>query len=931
VPAAADPLQSLVFQDSRKEHSMVRRPTWFPSLLGLLCVGAFAAGLSAQQPPPAVSQGVVTPDDPVPGLQAPDQGPGNNQSDDAVQPFPFAGGNGRGRGGPRPYNQVITNEARTDDGIFKVHRVGDSVYYEIPKSELGKDFLWSTRIKKTTLGAGYGGQPIDDRVVRWEQNGNRVYLKMVNYDLVADPKKPIAQAVADANNPTILRAFPVAAISPIGNLVIDVTQLLLTSVPELSVAEVLGGAVDQQRTYIEKVVSFPQNINVQVTQTVSAGRGGAAGGRGLLRGSGGTVVLFHSMVKLPETPMTPRLYDERVGYFTTSQYDFGRDEPKAVERDYILRYRLEKKDKTAALSEPIKPIVYYIDPATPTEYVPWIKKAIEAWQPAFEAAGFKHAIIAKEAPSRTEDPDWDPEDVRYSVIRWLPSTTENAEGPNIHDPRSGEILEGDIQLYHNVQNLAAMWYFTQVGATDPRAARLPLPQDLMGRLVEFVVTHEIGHTLGLRHNMKASSLYTVEQVRDKEWVKENGHTPTLMDYARFNYVAQPEDGIPAEDLIPKLGPYDRWAIGWGYRPIAGAVTPDDEKKTLDEWSREQETKPYLRFTTAGESEGNQYPFDPGQEREAVGDADATRATALGLKNLQRISAILIPAATRSGESYDDLAEVYGRLVAQWRTELGHVANVIGGVDSKELYAGQQGLRFTTIPKVRQAAAVQFLIDNGFRTPTFLVNVDLLRRIEPVGVVARLRAAQTSLLNAALQSSRLDRLVEQSALDPAAYSPLQFLTDLRAGIWSELRTPAKPIDIYRRNVQRAYLETIDNRLNGGPSPSDEVRALLKGELRALDREIATALGAATDAATKRHLQDARDMIAQSLDPRAMRARLTPGGGRGIAIGADAGAREKDARSIFAPHSRALVSSQPYDYEHDPFLSAPDGCWDDITIE
>ena len=916
---------------------MSQRRNVFSWLLTVASAAAFVAGASAQSAGTR-SEAVVTPDNPIfadGAQQAPQEPTPSNPQESTPEPAavqaqtPLQGGRGGGRGGgPRPYNQVITNEAKTDDGIFKVHRIGDTIYYEIPKSELGKDFLWVTQIKRTTLGAGYGGQMVDDRVVRWEQNGNRVFLKLVNYDLVADPAKPIAQAVADANNPAILRAFNVAALSNIGNLVIDVTSLFTQEILEFSPRQNLGArGMDPTRTYIEKVVSFPQNINAQVTQTFTGAPEGGRG-RGGMRGSSGTIVLFHSMVKLPEAPMMPRLFDQRVGYFTTSTYDLGREDNKVTERDFILRYRLEKKDPNAAVSEPVKPIVYYVDPATPTRFVPWIKKAIEDWNPAFEAAGFKNAIVAREAPSRTADPDWDPEDVRYSVIRWLPSTEENASGPNIHDPRSGEILEADIQLYHNVLNLASMWYFTQVAPLDPRAKTLPLPDELMGRLVEFVVAHEIGHTLGFRHNMKASSLYTLAQVRDKNWVKENGHTPSIMDYARFNYVAQPEDGIPADDLMPKIGPYDKFATMWGYKPIPTAKTPDEEKSTLHEWAKEQDAKPYLRFMTGGSSELETFPFDPGQQREAVGDGDPVRATELGLKNIKRVTDMLISATTRPGESYDDLSEAYARVVNQWRLEVGHVANVVGGVDSREVYPGQTGTRFAAIPKARQVEAVQFLLNNAFKTPTYLTNSDLLRRIEPVGIVARIRTAQTSLLNALLQNARLDRMIEQSALSPRdAYTPLQLLTDLRAGIWSELSTPTVAIDIYRRNVQRAYLDTIDARLNGGAEPTDEIRALLKGELRTMDQQIALALPKVTDTTTRRHLQDARDTIAATLDARAQRAR--PAGVIAI-IGGGRGAGPAGEFSPAETELEVFSTSGRYDFENDPFLKPTAACFPDLVL-
>src|SRR6185295_12264490 len=337
-------------------------------------------------------------------------------------------------------------------------------------------------------------------------------------------------------------------------------------------------------------------------------------------------------------------------------YDYGLPDHRAKQRTFITRYRLEKRNPNAEISEPVKPIVYYVDPATPRQWVSYVKKGIEDWQPAFEAAGFRSAIVAREAPA--DDPDWSAEEARYSVIKWLPSTTENAQGPHVHDPRSGEILEADVQVFHNVQNLAKNWYFVQVGPLDPRAKRLPLPDDLMGELIRYVVAHEVGHTLGFQHNMKASAMYSVEQVRDKNWVRENGHTPTLMDYSRFNYVAQPEDGIAPADLIPKIGPYDKWATMWGYKPIPGARTPEDERAMLDSWARQQDQTPWLRFSTAQAGTS-----DPNNQTEAVGDADAVKATTLGLKNLERVSAMLLPATTtKPGETYEELAEVYGRML-----------------------------------------------------------------------------------------------------------------------------------------------------------------------------------------------------------------------------------------------------------------------------
>ncbi|HJR61719.1 MAG TPA: zinc-dependent metalloprotease, partial [Vicinamibacterales bacterium] len=581
-----------------------------------------------------------------------------------------------------------------------------------------------------------------------------------------------------------------------------------------------------------------------------------------LRPGAHSVVMHYSMVLLPEKPMQPRLFDERVGYFSTAKIDYSLDEHRAPRLRYITRWRLEKKDPNAALSEPVKPITYYIDPATPKKWIPYLKAGVESWQPAFEAAGFKNAVIAKDAPTAQEDPDWSPEDARYSVIRWLPSTTENASGPHIHDPRSGEILETDIQFYHNVMNLARNWYFVQVGALDPRAQKLPLPDDLMGKLVQYVAAHEVGHTLGFQHNMKASSMYSLAQVRDPKWVKENGHTPTLMDYSRFNYVAQPEDRIAVDDLIPKIGPYDKWATMWGYKPIAGAASPEAEKKTLDEWARQQDKSPWLRFSTEG-SAGT----DPGELTEAVGDEDAVAATTLGMKNLERVSNMLMTATTtRPGEPFNDLEEVYGRLLGQWALEMNHVAAIVGGYNSQQKHIGQNGVRFQLIPRAKQEGAVKFLVENAFKAPKWALNPEILRRIEPVGVLDRIEASQARVLNSLLSSPRVLRLVEQQAIDgAAAYAPLDFLADIRKGVFSEIHGGSTvPIDAHRRNLQRAYVETLSNRVNGAQAQSDDVRAFFRGELKALDGELSS-MPSTSDRATKLHVDDLRQQIARALDP------------------------------------------------------------------
>jgi hypothetical protein len=767
--------------------------------------------------------------------------------------------------------------------MFSVHRIGSKLMFEIPRSQLDKDELLVIEIAKTVLGSGYGGQAVGNGVYRWQLRDDRVYLRAVSYEAMADSATPEYRAVEAANTPPIVANFNVEAYGADSAAVIDVTRLFTQPPAELGPGRRIPGTVDAGRSWIERATPFPDNVNVYSTLTFAQqpSRGAAAAAPTPARfgvtqndNPSNTVVMSWSFHRLPDVPMKARLCDDRVGYFSVRFTDYTDVGQQVKEHCFITRYRLEKKDPSAAISDPVKPIVYYIDPATPKKWVPWFKKAIEDWQPAFEAAGFSNAIIAREAPA---DPDWSPEDARYSVVRWLPSTVENASGPHVHDPRSGEILNAHIQFYQNVQRLQLTWYFTQAAANDPRARMFPFPDELMGRLLEYVLAHEVGHTLGFQHNMKASSWYPVDSLRSVSFLREWGHTPTLMDYSRLNYVAQPDDHIPVELLVPGIGPYDKWATMWGYKPIPEAATAQAERATLDAWAREQDTKPWLRFSTSG-SAGS----DPGEETEAVGDQDAVRATELGIANLKREMAWVLPATQKPTEGWDDLDNLYGRMVGQWRTELAHVTNIVGGAQSQEKYGGQQGVRFTPLGRDRQRAAVRFLNQNAFQTPTFLLDKEILRRIEPTGSVQRISAAQSSILGSLLRNDRLMRMSEyaQEIGGTEGYMPLDLLADVRGGLFGEL-AGGGTIDVYRRALQRAYVDMLDEkinppppnpnapRLNFGPqrpslgSELSDIYASVRAELKALDAQIAAALPR-TSGMTRAHLDDLRHRIAEALE-------------------------------------------------------------------
>ncbi|MDA0311466.1 MAG: zinc-dependent metalloprotease [Gemmatimonadetes bacterium] len=786
------------------------------------------------------------------------------------------GGGGAPSEGPKAYSEVITDKAMSQPGMFAVHKVGEDIFFEIPTVEFNKEMLLIGGQVESTLqqaSSFFGGGP--RLIVQWERDGNYVILREKRYDLIADTTDAVWRTVAPFRNGPVLQRYSIEAFGADSSAVIDVSNLFISNIPELApIASINAG-----RSWVEQTWSFDNAVNVQVTQSGQApppsagGRGGApAGGRGgAATARSQTKKMFFSMARLPDEAMMPRWRDDRVGFISSRAYDFSRPDNRLEQVSFIHRFRLEKKNPGAAVSDPVEPIIYWIDPATPDWLKPWVAKGVDQWQSAFEKAGFSNAIFGRIAPTPEEDPDFSMYDARNSVIYWWPSTVANATGGQTVDPRSGQILKGEVNMFHNIMQLQKQWYFIQVGHLDERAQTLPLPDSLMGRLVEYVVTHEIGHSIGFPHNMKASSQYPADSIRSVSFLERMGgsHVATLMDYSRFNYVAQPEDNIPLEYLIPKVGPYDDFAVNWGYAEIPGANSPDDELPTLDRWARQQDDFPWLRYSTsdAGQS-------DAGNLTEAVGDADAVQSTTYAMLNLGRIMDMMLRVTETPGKSYGELEAMYGQAVNQWGRYMGHVAAIVGSAETQEKYG--TGARYQPTSRARQQEAVRYLGTTAFQVPEIFLDEDILRRIEPTGVVGRFRTQQSRVLNSLLQQARLERLIEYEAMSGAAtYGVANLMSDLRAGVWGELDTPSIRVNTYRRNVQRAFLEAVDGRLNpseeeltrtNDPAPapwSSDIRAVMRAELQDLDTAVGAALSRAGDNMTRIHLRDIRTEIARIL--------------------------------------------------------------------
>jgi hypothetical protein len=800
---------------------------------------------------------------------------------------------------PKPYKEVITDKAKTTKGMLTVHKVDDKYFFEIPPKILGRDILVLNRISKSSVQSpkafgGYSGDQINSSVIRFEKGpNNKVFLRNLSYVVNPDSTKPMYRSVMNSNIQPIAVAFDVKAVASdtLGNgIVIDVTDNItndneIFGFAGFAKSQFQVGSFQNDKSYIVGVRPYPINVEITTVKTFSKNLGLPSGPAGFsIPPSQATVTLEmnSSMVLLPEKPMMPRYEDKRVGYISDSYTDYDANPQGVKEISFINRWRLEpkaedmEKYKRGELVEPKKPIVYYIDPTTPKKWVPYLIQGVNDWQAAFEKAGFKNAIFGKEAPGKSEDSTWSMEDARNSGISYKPSPIENAYGPSTIDPRSGEIMESHIGWFHNVMKLLRDWYMIQAAAIDPRARKMVFDDELMGQLIRFVSSHEVGHTLGLPHNFGSSSGVPVEKLRDKSWVEANGHTPSIMDYARFNYVAQPEDNIGPAGIYPRIGEYDKWSIEWGYRVIPDAKTAEEEVPTLDKWIEGKASDKRFYFGRQGQ------PDDPRDQSECVGD-NAMKAGTYGIKNLQRIVPNLAEWTKQPNEDYSGLKDVYEEVAGQFRRYIGHVTYNFGGIYETFKKNNQAGAVYEYVSKATQKEAMDFVNKQVFTTPTWLFDKEVGTKTN-VNFSTITLQLQEAALNRMLSTSTMNKMLNAEATNGAqAYTVNDLLTDLKQNVFTELTT-RKAVDMYRRNLQKAYVERIGTLINpptqaaggfvvffGNVAPGVDVKksdllSYLKGHARELKALADAAATGTADKATKYHLQDLSDRLRKILDPK-----------------------------------------------------------------
>jgi len=791
--------------------------------------------------------------------------------------------------GMQPYASVVPATARTDRGMFDVHRVGARLLFEIPDSLLGRDMALMSRYASAQDGLADGGANMAPNiVVRWERRDDRIVLRAVSHQTSADSGSAMSIAVANSNFAPVLQAYPIRARNGAAS-VVDVTDSYTTDVPAFTLPRNRRGSLgvrsyDAGRSWVEWARSFPINVELRVVQTYAADQPPS-------NARGGTVSfeVNHSMVLLPKEPMRPRPWDERVGFSAITHTDYSRDFQGVRPEQYIRRFRLEPKDTAAFLRgelvEPVNPWVWYIDPATPPEWVPYMEAGILEWNEAFELAGFRNAVQVRVAPTEAQDSTFSLLDARYSVLRWVASPVRSANsGGDVVDPRSGEVIRAHTNMYHAVQERMRWQLLSQVATADPRFRTSRLSREEMGEALRYVVSHETAHSVGLPHNQRANFVFPVDSIRNPDFVRRMGHSGSSVGRTRFNYAAQPGDSVPPER---RIGLWDKFAVLWGYRPVIGDEAA--ERDSLNKWIVERADKPWFRFASA--QFGMDEEWDPYRMTEGISD-DPVEAAVLGMRNLRVATDSLMAWVLEPGEDHYELEANYLQNLTQWNRYAEHAAAAVGGSWTHHKRVGEPGPVYTPIEPEYQRKAMRFIDEHVLRTPTWALNATLLRRLEHAGAVERIRAYQELAVQRLLNAARLSRMIEHEAfLGDATYRPAQMLDDARGIVWRELGQGA-PIDTYRRNLQRAYLQQAHHllheadtahwsppssgnlRVNSENDPplngplhvaQSDVRPLVRDQLVRLKAEIETALrGRDVERMTRIHLEDALVRIGKSLE-------------------------------------------------------------------
>ena len=709
-----------------------------------------------------------------------------------------------------PYLKTIKEGGSVREGLFTVRHIKNDWYLEIPDSLLGRMMLAVTRFASVPQEFKMvTGEEVNRSAVYFEQYGDKtIFLREYVQSQYAKPENRIAISLKQSTTDPIVWKFDVIGRNPETHAqLINITKWLMgeNKVTNFSSSDrtILGiGSVQSDRTFIDTIKTYPINVEIASLRTygMSSGRVPAA------KTGAATLSLNTSLVLLPREPMQPRYADERVGYFNSKITEFSDDETSNHEA-IIMRYRLEPKDpaayKAGKLVEPKKQIVFYIDPATPKKWAKYLKLGIEDWQKAFEEAGFKNAIVAKDWPEN--DSTMSIDDARFSVLRYLPSETENAYGPRIVDPRSGEIIEAHICWYHNVMNLVKKWYMVQCGPLDKRAQKMDFSDELMGQLIRFVSSHEVGHSLGLRHNMIASQATPVEKLRDKAWVEKYGHTASIMDYARFNYVAQPEDKISEKGLFPRINDYDKWAIKWGYQYRPEFKDPAKEKKVL-----RAETTKVLKgnrrlWWCGDEGKGR----DPRSQSEDLGD-NQMRANDYGLKNLQRVMAHIEEWTAQPDGQYDDLSFIHRAVRSQYQRYVNHVQKYLF---SKYVNNAPGEKPYDIVPRDLQREAVDWLSRNVMEAPMWLYPKSVVSKLG-VDYADEIRNRQQTLIAMLLSPNAISNLMGDQFISDKAYPVEEYFDDIFGMVWKPLTDKDEEQNSFRRLQQRSYVDFLGVALNGG---------------------------------------------------------------------------------------------------------------------